>query len=311
MADLVLVTGGAGFIGSHLCEGLIERGYSVRVLDTLEYGRREWLPQDIEFIQGDICDRDACFRAVEGVSGGVFHLAAMSRAGPSLSAIDDCTRRNIIGTQNMLMAASEANIKRFIYAGSATYYGNQPAPHSENLKPDFLNFYALSKYVGEEYALLFDRVLDLPVVVLRYFSVYGRRQPKTGAYALVLGIFLDRWRQGRPLEIHGSGAQRRDFIHVNDVVDCTIAAYESDRRGAVYNVGTGKNISVKEIADLISSNQLHVERRPGDADGTLADISRTCRELGWAPKIGFEEGLSELKRSLDSAHAEVLCPVNN
>jgi nucleoside-diphosphate-sugar epimerase len=295
MSDLVLVTGGAGFIGSHLSESLLARGYRVRVLDNLVYGRVQWIPPAAEFIQGDIGDLETCRRACDGVAG-VFHAAAMSRAGPSLDAIDACTRQNIVGTQNLLIAARDAGAKKFIYSGSSTYYGDQPGPHKEDMRPNFLNFYALSKYVGEEYCRLFDAALNFPTVVLRYFNVYGPRQPQAGAYALVLGVFLRRWREHRPLEIHGTGAQRRDFIHVRDVADCNIVAYESSVRNITFNVGSGTNISVKELADLISPDQLYAPRRAGDAEVTLADISRITATLGWRPRIPFAEGLEELKR---------------
>src|SRR3954471_5904997 len=234
----ILVTGGAGFIGSHLCEGLLARGYAVRVLDSLIYGKREWVPAAAEFIEGDIRDMDACARAVAGMDG-VLHCAAMSRSGPSQEQIDICTGSNIIGTQNMLLAARDAGVKRFIYSGSSTYYGNRPPPHREDDPADILNIYGLTKRVGEQYTLLFDQDFNLPSVVLRYFNVYGPRQPQTGAYALVLGIFLRRAAEGKTLEIHGDGSQRRDFVHVRDVVAANIAALESDARSAVFNVGSG------------------------------------------------------------------------
>jgi nucleoside-diphosphate-sugar epimerase len=294
MSDLVLVTGGAGFIGSHLTERLIERGYRVRVLDSLVYGRAEWVSPEAEFMHGDIADPKVCRRACINVSG-VFHAAAMSRAAPSLDAIETCTRQNIVGTQNILIAARAGGVKKLIYSGSSTYYGNQPAPHIENMRPDCLNFYALSKFCGEEYCRLFDRAFNFPTLILRYFNVYGPRQPQAGAYALVLGMFLRRWREGQPLEIHGKGEQRRDFIHVRDVADCNIAAYENSAHGLTLNVGSACNISVKELADLISPDQVTGPRRLGDAEVTLADISRTVATLAWRPRIRFTEGLEELK----------------
>jgi nucleoside-diphosphate-sugar epimerase len=288
----VLVTGGAGFIGSHLCEGLLARGYGVRVLDSLIYGRRDWVPAQAEFIAGDIRDLDTCHRAAAGMDG-VFHCAAMSRSGPSQEQIDVCTQSNINGTQNMLLAARDAGVKRFIYSGSSTYYGNRPPPHRESDPPDLLNIYGLTKRVGEQYCLLFDA--DLPCVVLRYFNVYGPRQPETGAYALVLGIFLRRHAEGKVLEIHGDGAQRRDFVHVRDVVAANIAAYESQVRAEVFNVGSGTSISVKELADMISPSQVHTPARSGDSLATLADIAKIKAALGWTPKVPFEDGLNELK----------------
>ena len=289
----VLVTGGAGFIGSHLCEGLLARGYGVRVLDSLVYGRREWLPQGCDFIQGDIRDPDTCDKAAAGVEG-IFHCAAMSRSGPSQDHIDLCTQSNITGTQNMLLAARKAGVKRFIYSGSSTFYGNRPPPHRENDPPDLLNIYGLTKRVGEQYCMLFDQSLGLPCIVLRYFNVYGPRQPETGAYALVLGIFLRRRANGQVLEIHGDGQQRRDFIHVRDVVRANIAAYESAAHGEILNVGSGANISIKELAGMISPDQMHTPGRAGDAQATLADISKIKNLLGWSPRIAFLDGLQEL-----------------
>lgn len=294
MDKMVLVTGGAGFIGSHLSEKLIEKGYRVRILDNLSFGRREWAPAKAEFIEGDIRSLETCRSACRGVSG-IFHAAAMSRAGPSLEAIDVCTQQNILGTQNILIAARDADVRRFIYSGSSTYYGSQPIPHREDMRGQFLNFYSISKYVGEEYARLFDRAFGLQVAVLRYFNVYGPRQPETGAYALVLGIFLKRWRDGQVLEIHGGGDQRRDFVHVRDVAEANIAAFESSQRDTVFNIGSGTNYSIKEIADLISSDQVVTARRAGDAMETLADISRTVELLRWKPKINIIDGLAELK----------------
>jgi len=290
----VLVTGGAGFIGSHLCEGLLARGLRVRVLDSLIYGRREWVPGACEFIEGDIRDIATCERTTAGMDA-VLHCAAMSRSGPSQEEIEVCTGSNILGTQNMLLAARDAGVRRFVYSGSSTYYGNRTPPHRESDPPDLLNIYGLTKRVGEQYTLMFDEVFGLPSVVLRYFNVYGPRQPETGAYALVLGIFLRRRAGGQVLEIHGDGSQRRDFIHVPDVVAANIAACESPLRGEVFNVGSGTSISVKELADMISPNQIHIVARKGDSMATLADISKIQAALGWMPKISFTDGLNELK----------------
>jgi len=291
---LVLVTGGAGFIGSHLVEALVEREYEVRVLDSLIYGRREWVHPDAEFLEGNICDLAACCEAMSGVAG-VFHMAAMSRSAPSLDNVDVCTQANIVGTQNVLIAARAAGALKVVYSGSSTVYGSRPVPHREyETSPDFLNFYGLSKQVGEQYCLMFDRNFNVPTLVLRYFNVYGPRQPRVGAYALVLGIFLERWAAGEPLVIHGDGSQRRDFIHVRDVARANILAFESDRRAEIFNVGSGANISIKELADMISPNQVYGPKRTADAKFTLADISRIQAALGWQPEISFEAGVCEL-----------------
>jgi UDP-glucose 4-epimerase len=225
-------------------------------------------------------------------------MAAMSRSAASLDKIETCTSANVTGTQNVLIAAKAAGVRKVVYSGSSTYYGNQPVPHREDMAGDFLNFYGLSKYVGEEYCLMFDRLYELPCVVLRYFNVYGPRQPEEGVYALVLGIFLRRAAEGKPLVIHGDGAQRRDFVHVRDVVSANLAAAGSAVRAVRMNVGSGSTVSVKELADMISPRQEFGPRRRGDAEVTLADITRTREVLGWSPKVTLREGLAELSRLL-------------
>ena len=290
----VLVTGGAGFIGSHLSQSLIDRGYQVRILDNLTYGHLAWLPKAAQFIEGDIVCLETCHQAMKGIDA-VFHCAAMSRAGPSLDHIDYCTQTNIVGTQNVLIAARDAGVKKIIYSGSSTYYGNQPTPHREyETKGECINFYALSKRVGEQYCLLFDEAFNLPCIILRYFNVYGPRQPKVGAYALVMGIFLECWAKGEILEIHGAGEQRRDFIHVKDVVTANIAAFESNLCHEIFNIGSGTNVAIKALANLISTKQVHQPRRAADAEETLADISRARQLLQWQPSISLEQGVQEM-----------------
>ena len=293
MTECMLVTGGAGFIGSHLAGRLVELGYRVRVVDNLSQGNRDWVPASAEFIEGDVVDPAVCRKACEGASG-VFHMAAMSKVAPSIDKIEFCTEQNVIGTQNLLVAARDEKVKKVVYSASSTYYGNQPAPQREASFPDCLNPYALSKYVGEQYCELFTRLYKLPTISLRYFNVYGTRQPSVGAYALVLGIFLRQQRAGQPLTIHGSGEQRRDFVHVRDVVEANIRAFGASTQGTVLNVGSGKNYSVKEIADMISKDQLFEPRREGDAEITLADTSRIRDALGWEARVSLEDGLLEL-----------------
>jgi nucleoside-diphosphate-sugar epimerase len=288
------VTGGAGFIGSHVAEALLSRGHRVRVLDNLSQSPRDQVPSGADFIEGDIVDPRTCHEAVAGVDG-VFHLAAMSKVAPSIERIEFCTEQNIVGTQNILVACRQAKVTKVVYSGSSTYYGLQPSPHHEDLLPDCLNPYALSKYVGEQLCGLFTRLYGLPTVSLRYFNVYGPRQPREGAYALVMGIFLDAFKKGRPLIIHGDGSQRRDFVHVRDVVSANLAVYWSDVQDMVLNVGSGTNHSIKELADMISGQQVYGQRRPGDAEVTLADVSRIRRLVGWQPTVRLEDGLDELK----------------
>ncbi len=294
MIGKVLVTGGAGFIGSHLVEALIARGASVRILDNLSLGQSEWVHPGAEFVEGDIRDLDTCHRVTEGCEG-IFHLAAMSRSAASLDAIELCTSANVVGTQNILAAARQAGVRKLVYSGSSTYYGNSAAPQREDMPGDFLNFYGLSKYVGEEYCLMFDRLYGVPSIVLRYFNVYGPRQPEVGVYALVLGIFLRCAAENKPLVIHGTGQQKRDFVHVRDVAAANIAAYESPAHGVRLNVGSGACISVKELADLVSPNQEQGPRRQADAEITLADLTSIRQTIGWEPKVSFADGLAELR----------------
>ena len=293
MSETMLVTGGAGFIGSHLAERLYQSGYKVRVLDNLSQGRREWVHPSADFIEGDLTDPATCRRACKDVTG-IFHLAAMSKVAPSIDKFEFCTEQNIIGTQNLLIAARDAKVRKLVYSGSSTYYGNGAPPQVETALPNCLNPYAVSKYVGEQFCEIFTRLYRLPTVSLRYFNVYGPRQPSVGAYALVLGIFLEQKRRGKPLTVHGDGSQRRDFVHVSDVAEANLAAYRSDVEGIVMNVGSETNISIQEIADMISPCQERLPRRKGDAEVTLADISRIRRLLGWEPKVSFAEGLKQL-----------------
>lgn len=293
MSEIMLVTGGAGFIGSHLVERLVQLGHRVRVLDNLSQGRREWVHPAAEFIEGDITDLSLCRRACLGTAG-VFHLAAMSKVAPSIDKFEFCTEQNILGTQNILIAARDAKVRKVVYSGSSTYYGNGTPPQSETALPNCLNPYAVSKYVGEQFCEVFTKLYGLPTVTLRYFNVYGPRQPATGAYALVLGIFLDHWRRGEHLIIHGEGTQRRDFVHVYDVVAANLAALNSEVQGVTLNVGSGVNISIRELANMISPHQVHLPRRAGDAEVTLADISRIQHLLAWEPKVSLSAGLKEL-----------------
>lgn len=298
MTTKALITGGAGFIGSHLVEACLSRGYEVKVMDNLSQGRKEWLHADAEFIEADIKDPAACLRAAKGCEV-IFHTAAMSRSAASLDNVEICTSNNIVGTQNILEAARAVGVHKVIYSGSSTYYGNQPTPHQEDMRPDYLNFYGLSKHVGEEYCLLFDRMYGVSANVLRYFNVYGPRLSGEGQYALVMSIFFRQLREGKSLTIHGTGEQARDFVHVRDVAQANILAFESPLHGRIYNVGSGVAVSVKELADIISPNQLYEPRRAGDADITLADISRIEQELGWLPQVSFADGLKEL---IDEVH---------
>lgn len=263
------------------------------MLDSLEFGNFEWIPKGALFTKGDIRSFDTCQKATQGVDA-VIHLAAMSRSGPSIDMIETCQSINVDGTLNLLRAAKENNVKKFVYSASSTHYGNQHAPQKVEMSPDLLNPYGLTKHVGELWVQLFARIYNLNTTTLRFFNVYGARQPHDGVYGLVIGIFLKALKQQKALEIHGDGSQRRDFVHVKDVAKALIAALEHKDSGEVFNVGSGTNHSVKEIAGLISQKQKHGPRRAGDAEVTLADIRLSTERLSWEPEISLELGIQNL-----------------
>jgi len=291
----VLVTGGAGFIGSNLVDRLLQLGYKVRIFDNLYTGFIRNVPldhPDVEFFLGDILDEVALSEAVEGIEF-VYHLAAMSKVVPSLKSsamARFCTESNALGSWNVLDAVRKAgNIKKVIYAASSTYYGNTPAPHKEDMAPDFLTPYAASKYEGELQMQMFDKLFGVPTLSTRFFMVYGPRQPSTGAYAIVTGVFARQASEGKPLTIEGDGSHYRDFIHVHDIVEGLILSQQNpDLRGDVVNLGSGSAFSVQDVANLVSSNQIHVDPRPNDLEGTLADTCKMRRLLGYKTKKEFK-----------------------
>lgn len=298
-SNRVLVTGGAGFIGSHVVERCLREGYSVTVLDNLSQGKKQWVSADAKFVEGDILDLDL-LRDLTHQVDGVFHLAAMSRVLPSVgkgpeSALYSADQ-NIRGTLNVLVASAENKVEKVIYSASSTYYGTRPAPHYEDGDFGGSTPYAVSKYVGELYCAQFSRMFGLSTVCLRYFQVYGKRCPSTGEYAMVSSIFVNQAKRGQPLTIDGDGSQRRDFVHVDDVAEANLRAFHAfmAKDGVVINVGRGQSHSVKELADLISPNQVHRAPRAFDMQETLADTTRCSAILGWTPTVPFREGTLRL-----------------
>jgi nucleoside-diphosphate-sugar epimerase len=304
----VLVTGGAGFIGSHLVENLVRRGYAVRVLDNLSQGDRSYLDAagGVEFIEGDVTDLGTCRTAVRDVEG-IFHLAAMSKVFPSLGdpgMVDFCLQQNVQGTLNVLRAALErkSSIRKFIYSGSSTYYGANAPPQAEDQPPGWQTPYAMTKYMGEMNCELFTRLYQLPTVRLRYFMTYGPRQPSTGPYAVVTGVFMRQWEDCVPLTIMGDGHQTRDFIHVEDVAEGTVRAYESAVDDATINIGTGVSVTINDLADLFTPHRRQLPRREHDIPLQQADTTRMERLLGWRPRVDLREYLkSEIGRRLDES----------
>ncbi len=301
----MLVTGGAGFIGSHLADALLERGLIVRVLDNFSTGQRKNLNPRAQLVEADIRQPAAIEPAFAGVDC-VFHTAALPRVGLSIERPVESHLVNVVGTLNVLMAARAAGVRRVVYSGSSSVYGEQPGQQPgapprlalrETLTPNPLSPYALQKLMGEEYARMFHRLYGLGALSLRYFSVYGPRMDLEGAYATVIGAFLRARREGRPLEIRGDGEQRRDFTHVRDVVRANLAAMDCALEdGSAINVGRGEALSVKRIAELIGGPRVNVAPRPGEPRDTLADLTRSRAIFGWSPEIATEDGVRDLMR---------------
>ncbi len=292
-----VVTGGAGFIGAHLVEALIERGWDVDAIDSLIGGNREHVHPKARFHEIDIRDTDGLRPLMIGADC-VFHLAALPSVEHSIQYPQETHEVNCTGTLNVLHAAKEGGAKRFVYSASCASYGEQDStPFHESLPANPLSPYALQKYIGEHYARMYAGLHGLPTVSLRYFNVYGPRQNPAGPYASVLGRFLVQKGEGVPLTITGDGEQTRDFTHVRDVVRANILAAESENvgRGEVINIGSGRNVSINELAALFEGPTEHIPARQEIRDA-LADITRAKEMLGWSPNVHFEDGVNELLR---------------
>jgi UDP-glucose 4-epimerase len=295
----VLVTGGAGFIGSHLVEALLRRGDRVRVLDNLSSGSLANLPpesEDLEFILGDIRERPLLRNVMAGVRV-VYHLAAMASVPMSLTDPGLCLAINGEGTLKVFEEAASAAARRLVYASTSAVYGDLPGPHGEGLAPRANTPYAALKLLGENLAIFFQEQRGLDTVSLRYFNVYGPRQSPDGPDSGVIPRFIRQLSLGEPAVIYGDGEQTRDFIHVLDVVEATIlAGCSKDARG-VYNIATGAPVSINRLASLLkdlcpgSRDPGHLPTRPGDPEHSWGTVERAERDLGFAPRIGLAEGL--------------------
>jgi UDP-glucose 4-epimerase len=295
-----LVTGGAGFIGSHLATELVGRGHRVRVADSLITGKRRNLDHlaGIEFLEGDLADLSFAARAVAGMEY-VLHQAAI----PSVprSVVDPVTsnRSNIDATLNVLVAARDAGVKRVVYAGSSSAYGNTPTlPKREDMRPDPLSPYALQKLVGEQYGQMFTRLYGLETVTTRYFNVFGPRQDPGSPYSGVISLFAAALLDGRQPTIYGDGEQTRDFTYVANVVDGVLRACQAPKAaGEVINVACGTRISLKELLRVMNRivgttiEPIYTEPRAGDVKDSQADISKAQALLGYTPIVTLEEGL--------------------
>lgn len=299
----VAVIGGAGFIGSNIVDDLMTQGHEVRVLDNFSEGRRENLSRwtdtgnrNIEVIRGDIRDYDTVRRVVDGCSF-VFHLAAMSRIQPSITDPLLAFHQNVIGTANVAEACRQAGVKRLVYSASSSAYGriNEP-PMSEDMPTDCLNPYSLSKKTGEEIMKLYHDLYGLSTISLRYFNVYGPRHQEEGSYATVIAIFRKQKRLGQRLTIVGDGTQRRDFTFVGDVVRANMMAAMAHDVTGVINIGTSKNYSINEVAELIGGDVEYIPPRLGEAQVTLANITKAKEQLGWFPHVELKLGLDILDK---------------
>lgn len=293
----VLVTGGAGFIGSHLVDALVERGLAVRVIDNFATGSRDYVNPGARLIEADIRVRESLADALTGVDC-VFHTAALPRVMLSIESPVETHLTNVVGTLNVLLASREAGVRRVIYSGSSSVYGDQPRlPLTEAMQPNPLSPYALQKLVGEQYVRMFHRLFGLHALTLRYFNVYGTRMAAEGAYVTVVSRFIRARAAGEPLPIHGDGRQTRDFTHVSDVVRANLAAMDcAIADGRALNVGGGRNLSVEQIAAIVGGPRTYLPERPGDVRHTLAELSQTKAVLGWRPEIAAEDGIRELMR---------------
>lgn len=294
----IIVTGGAGFIGSNLTDGLVERGDEVHIIDNLSGGKEENINPKAIFHNLDITNYDDIRPLFDGVDF-VFHLAALPRVQYSIERPIETNEANVNGTLNVLMAAKEAGVKKVIYSASSSAYGDQPImPLVEAMPARPKSPYGLQKYIGEMYCRIFSEVYNLPTVCLRYFNVYGPRQNEEGAYALVIGKFLKQKREGQKMTITGDGTQTRDFTSVHDVVRANILAMEKTIDGGeVFNIGAGHNYSINEVAKMIGGEVEHISARLEPHD-TRADNSKAREMLDWIPKVSLEEGLKELTNEL-------------
>lgn len=297
-----LVTGGAGFIGSNLVDRLVELGHQVIVVDNQSSDAHEqfYLNKMANYFLYDIADYTSMRNLLNGVDY-VFHLAAESRIMNTIENPLLCFNTNMYGLGVMLQASKEAKVKKFIYSSTSSAYGlANDAPQNELMIEDCLNPYSVSKVAGEKMCKMYNDLFGLKTITFRYFNVYGPRQPIKGPYAPVLGIFLRQHRNGHCLTITGDGQQTRDFVHVYDVVEANIAAMnykpddtEKDHHGEVFNIGSGKNYSVLEIARMINENYQFIDARPGEAKETLADISKARSVLNWEPQMNLEDYIQE------------------
>jgi UDP-glucose 4-epimerase len=302
IAKKIIVTGGAGFIGSHLVDKLLDIGHKVVVLDNFSTGRKE----NLNHVNGKIklveCDLDIKGDWIKEFKNTdwVFHLASLADIVPSIQNPEGYFRSNVDATFYVLEAARHANIKRFIYSASSSCYGipgKYPTPEESDIKPQYP--YALAKRMGEELVEHWAQLYNLPAISLRFFNVYGTRSRTSGTYGAVFGVFLAQKLANKPYTIVGDGNQTRDFTYVTDIVSALIAAAESDKVNKIYNVGSDTTVSVNKIVELLGGDKVNIPKRPGEPDCTYADISKIKGDIGWHPTISIEEGVEKILENID------------
>ena len=292
-----LVTGGAGFIGSNLVDKLLEMDHEVVVIDnqSAECNEQFYWNSKANNHRLDICNYESTRSLYDGIDF-VFHLAAESRLQPAILNPIEAVTKNVVGTCTVLQCAREAGVKSVIYSSTSSAYGLNKYPNYETDPNDCLNPYSVSKVAGEELCKMYTNLYGLKTIIFRYFNVYGERSPTTGQYAPVIGIFLRQKNANEPLTIVGDGSQRRDFVHVHDVVNANILAaltnIPDEYYGQVYNIGSGENISILEIAKIISDNYVHIPPRDGEAKTTLSCIHKAKTLLNWQPNVKLLEWIS-------------------
>ena len=298
-----IVTGGAGFIGSHMVDVLVARGYRVRIIDNLVGGREANVAHHVD--NPDVVFEPADIRSFEpghslfSDAAYVFHFAGIGDIVPSIERPIEYLSVNVQGTVHMLECARAVNAKKFVYAASSSCYGLAATPTREDhpIAPQYP--YALSKYQGEQAAFHWHQVYRLPVNAIRIFNAYGTRSRTSGAYGAVFGVFLKQKLAGKPFTVVGDGTQRRDFLYVTDVAEAFLLAAETDKTGETWNLGAGNPQSVNRLVELLGGPVVYIPKRPGEPDCTWADIGKIQRDLGWKPKVSFEEGVGRILAEID------------
>ena len=294
-----IVTGAAGFIGSHLVDRLVQDGHQVYAIDNFSTGSRKNLKKSLKKIKIkniDITNLEKLKKiSFFQKANWIFHLAGLADIVPSINKPIDYFDSNVKGTLNILEVSKKKNLKKFIYAASASCYGvPKKFPTDEESNADTKYPYALSKYLGEQLVMHWAKVYKMPNLSIRFFNVYGPRSRTTGAYGAMFGVFLSQKINNHPLTIVGNGKQTRDFIYISDLIDGLIKAAKSKHANKIYNLGSGKETSVKYIANLISSNQIKIPSRPGEPLRSKADIKKFKKDFNWKPKVNIDEGVKKL-----------------